>query len=171
MRNVKNSVIVYYSWVGSTETVAEEIHRRTNFDMQKIEETTKRRFGKFAGAAMAAVIGLKSRIKPMDFELQDYENVFFGAQVWAGRTAPAVNNYLKKASFKNKNVWLFLTKGDEKIPQQVIDSITKRIEKKGGRVVDSMAVTSHWEPKTNIPLAPEEVQEPVEAWLKKEGFL
>ncbi len=167
----KNSVIVYYSWVGNTEAVAEEIHRRTDFDMKKIEEEKTRKFGKVAGAAMAAVFGLKSRIKPMDFALEDYENIFLGVQVWAGKTAPAVNKYLKKASFKEKKVWLFITKADEKVPQQVIDSITKRIEKKGGRVVDSMALTTKWDPKTNIPITSEEVQQPVDDWLKKEGFL
>jgi hypothetical protein len=99
------------------------------------------------------------------------KNIFLGVQVWAGKTAPAVNKYLKKASFKEKKVWLFITKADEKVPRQVIDSITKRIEKKGGRVVDSMALTTKWDPKTNIPITSEEVQQPVDDWLKKEGFL
>lgn len=166
-----SSLIVYYSWIGSTEVVAKEIQRLTGFDIQRIEEKKNRKIGKVAGAAMGAFLGLKSRIKPMDFALEEYENIFLGAQVWAGKTSPAINNYLKKASFKNKKVWLFLTKGDEKVPQQVIDSITKRIEKKGGTVVDSMSITTKWDPKVNRPIAREEVQEPVYDWLKKGGFL
>lgn len=166
-----SSLIVYYSWIGSTEVVAKEIQRLTGFDIQRIEEKKNRKIGKVAGAAMGAFLGLKSRIEPMDFALEEYENIFLGAQVWAGKTSPAINNYLKKASFKNKKVWLFLTKGDEKVPQQVIDSITKRIEKKGGTVVDSMSITTKWDPKVNRPIAREEVQEPVYDWLKKGGFL
>ncbi|MEZ0481107.1 flavodoxin family protein [Planococcus sp. SSTMD024] len=116
-------------------------------------------------------MGLRSNIKPMDFSLEKYENIFLGAPVWAGKTPPAINAYLKKASFKDKKVWLFLTKGDEKVPQQVIDSIAKRIEKKGGKVVDSLSITTKWEPKTNIPIAAEEVQQPVHDWLTQGGVL
>lgn len=166
-----NSLIVYYSWTGNTAVVAQEIQRLTEFDMQRIEEEKNRTLGKIAGAAMGAVFGFKSSIKPMDFKLEDYENIFLGAQVWAKKTTPAINSYLKKASFKNKKVWLFISKADEKIPQQVIDSITKRIEKKGGTVVDSLSITTKWDPKTNIPIAREEVQEIVSDWLKREGFL
>ena len=166
-----NSLIVYYSWIGSTEVVAKEIQRLTKFDIQRIEEEKNRKLGKIAGAAMGAFFGFKSSIKPMDFALDEYENIFLGAQVWAGKTPPAINSYLKKASFKDKKVWLFLTKGDEKIPQQVIDSITKRIEKKGGSVVDSISITTKWDPKVNLPIATEEVQEPIYDWLKRGGIL
>lgn len=166
-----NSLIVFYSWTGNTEVVAKEIQRLTKFDMQRIEETKNRELAKIAGAAMGAVFGFKSKIKPMDFALEDYENIFLGAQVWAGKTPPAINSYLKKASFTNKKVWLFLTKGDEKVPQQVIKSITKRIEKRGGSVADSLSITTKWDPKTNIPIAREEVQGIVTDWLTREGFL
>ena len=165
------SLIVYYSWVGNTEVVAKEIQRLTRFDIQRIEEKKNRTLGKIGGAAMGAFLGFKSSIKPMDFALEKHENIFLGAQVWAGKTTPAINKYLKEASFKDKKVWLFLTKGDEKIPQQVIDSITKRIEKKGGSVVDSLSITTDWNPKTNIPIAPEDVQVLVYDWLKKGGIL
>ena len=172
MIQMKNSsLIVYYSWIGSTEVVAKEIQRLTGFDIQRIEEKKNRKLGNIAGAAMGAFLGLKSNIKPMDFALEEYENIFLGAQVWAGKTTPAINNYLKKALFKDKKVWLFLTKGDEKIPQQVIDSITKRIERKGGRVVDSISITTKWDPKVNTPIATEEVQKPIYDWLKKSGVL
>ncbi|TVP82442.1 MAG: hypothetical protein EA344_11695 [Alkalicoccus sp.] len=171
MKMKNRSLIVYYSWVGNTEVVAKEIHRLTKFDIQKIEEKKTRKLGKVAGAAMGAVFGLKSSLKPMDFAMEGYENIFLGVQVWAGKTAPAVNKFLKEASFEDKKVWLFITKADEKIPQQVIDSITQRIEKKGGSVFDSMAITTKWDPKTNIPIEPEDVQEATHEWLQKEGFL
>lgn len=166
-----SSVIVYYSWIGSTEVVAKEIQRLTGFDIQRIEEKKNRKLGNISGAAMGAFFGLKSSIKPMDFALEEYEHIFLGTQVWAGKSTPAMNHYLKKASFKDKKVWLFITKGDEKIPQQVIDSITKRIEKKGGSVIDSISITTKWDPETNIPIALEDVQELIYDWLKRGGIL
>jgi flavodoxin len=161
----QNSLIVYYSWVGNTEVVAKEILRLTGADMQKIEERKDRKLGNIAGGAMSAFLGFKSNIKPMDFSLASYENIFLGLQVWAGRSTPAINRYLSKACFKDKKVWLFITKGDEKEPQKFIDSITKRIEKKGGKVIDTISITTNWEPKTNIPISPEEVEGNIQEWI------
>jgi len=108
---------------------------------------------------------LKSNLKPMDFAMEDYEAIFLGVQVWAGKTTPAINQFLKKASFQDKDVHLFITKADEKTPLKVIDSITKRIEKKGGTVRDSISITTKWDPKTNIPIAVEEVEGVIHEWL------
>lgn len=163
------SLIVYYSWVGNTEVVAKEIQRSTGFDMEKIEENKQRKLGSIMGAAMGAVMGFSSRLKPMDFSLIGYENIFLGAQVWAGMTTPAINQYLRRARFAGKKVWLFVTKADEKVPQKVLDSITGRIEKKGGKVVECLSITTQWDPKTNIPITPEAVQASVDEWLKKAG--
>ena len=168
---ISNGVIVYYSWVGNTKVVANEIKRLTGFPVQKIEEKKVRKFGNIAGAAMSALFGFRSSLKPMDYNLQEYDHVFLGVQVWAGKTTPAINQYLKKANFNNKQVWLFITKADEKTPQKVIDSITKRIEKKGGHVKESIAITTKWDSKTNIPIASEDVEKSISEWLKNVGVL
>jgi flavodoxin len=161
------SLIVYYSWVGNTEVVAKEIQNQTGFDIQKIEEKKVRKLGSIMSAAIGAFIGFKSRLKPMDFLLADYENIFLGAQVWAGKTTPAINKYLSKTCFKNKKIWLFITKADEKEPKKVIDSITYRIEKTGGRVMGSVSLTTQWDPKTNIPITSQEVKDAINEWFKK----
>ena len=165
------SLIVYYSWVGNTEVVAKEIQRQTGFDIQRVEEKKERKQSNIMGAAMGAVFGFKSRLKSMDFLLADYENVFLGAQVWAGKTTPAINKYLSKAYLKNKKVWLFITKADEKIPQKVIDSITRRIEKKGGKVIDSISFTAAWDPKKNTVISHEEVEDSIHEWLTRVGVI
>lgn len=162
------SLIVYYSWLGNTEVVAKEIQRQTGYDLLRIEEKTDRRPGSIMSAAMGAFFGFKSKLKPMDYLMADYENILLGAQVWAGNTAPAINAYLGKACFEDKKVWLFITKADENVPQKVIDSITHRIEKKGGKVMDSISITTQWDPKTNIPISPEAVKDNISKWLNKE---
>jgi flavodoxin len=163
----KNSVIIYYSWVGNTKVVAQEIQTETGFDLVKIEEKKERKFGNIMGAAMGAFLGFKSSIKPMDFSLEKYDSVFLGTPVWGGKTTPAINKFLSKANFKGKNIWLFITKADEKIPQKVIDSITNRIEKKGGKVMDCLSLTTKWDPKTNIPITAEEIRSSVQDWIEK----
>nr|WP_154706101.1 hypothetical protein [Planococcus salinarum] len=52
-----SSLIVYYSWIGSTEVVAKEIQRLTGFEIQRIEEKKNRKLGKIPGAAMGAFLG------------------------------------------------------------------------------------------------------------------
>lgn len=165
------SLIVYYSWIGNTHVVAKEIQRLTGFDIQRIEEKKNRKFGNIAGGAMGAFLGVKSSIIPMDFTLASYENIFLGVQVWAGKTPPAVNKYLSKVSLKNKRVWLFITKSDDKIPQDYIDKLTRRIEKKGGKVVDNISITTKWDPASNIPISVAEFAEELSVWLKKCGVI
>jgi flavodoxin len=163
----KNCVITYYSWIGNTKVVAEEIQTLTGFDLLKIEEKKERKLGKILGAAMSAFLGFGSSIKPMDFSLGKYDNVFIGTPVWGGKTPPAVNTFLSKASFKGKNVWVFITKADEKIQQKVIDSITNRIENKGGKVTDCLSLTTKWDPKANIPVTADEVRGSIQEWIEK----
>lgn len=161
------SLIVYYSWVGNTEIVARELQRQTGFDIKKVEEKKERKQKKIMWAAMGAMFGLESSLKSMDFSLVDYDNIFLGAQVWAGKTTPAINKYLRKAQLKDKKVWLFITKADKDIPQKVIDSIARRIEKKGGKVMDAISFTTAWEPGKPASISPEEVRESIQQWLKK----
>lgn len=155
------NLVVYYSWTGNTEVAAKVIHDIAGGDIIKIEEVKQRKAGAgFMGAAVSAIFGLKSRIKPMDFSLKKYDNIFLGSQVWAAHTVPAINTFLKKADLNNKKVYLFITKADEKVPQQVIDSISERVQKKGGRVIDSYSITT----VMKSIIKPEDVKEGLSQW-------
>lgn len=159
------NLVIYYSWTGNTEVVANEIYKLVGGDIKKIEEVKQRKTGAgFAGAAFSALLGLKSRLKLMNFTLNEYENVFLGAQVWAAHSTPAINTFLSRAILKNKKVYLFITKADEKVPQKVIDSISKRIEKRGGKVIDSFSVTTHM----NSVITPDTIRESVLEFIKKQ---
>ena len=158
-------MIVYYSCVGNTEVVAKEFQKQTGFEIQKIEEKKERKLDNIMGSAAGAFFGFKSALKPMDYSLNGFKNIFLGLQVWAGKTTPAINKYLSEGVFKDKKVWLFVTKADSKVPQEVIDSVTRRIENKGGKVVDSISFTKAWDPKKNEVLSVDEVKDSVSEWL------
>ena len=163
------NAIIYYSWIGNTHVIATEIQRLTGFDIIRIEEEKHREFGKIAGAAMGAFFGMKNKIKAMDFSLKDYDNIILGCQVWAGKTTPAINTFLKKADFTGKKVWILMTMADANPPKKAIDSVTRRIEKKGGKVAGVFSQTAKWDPKTNKPIELEEVKENIEEWVLKFG--
>lgn len=162
----KNGLIVYYTLTGNTKVVAEEIQKKTGFDIQRIRETKERKQGNIMGSALGALLGLKSRIKPLDFSLENTESIFLGVQIWAGKTAPAINRYLSKVSLKQKKIWLFVTKADNKVPEKFINAITKRIEKKGGKVMGNISFTSPWKPNKNTDvISREKVCDSIDKWL------
>ena len=156
------NLIVYYSWTGNTEVVAKELHSLIGGDLEKIEEVKERKSGiGFASGAFAALLGMKSRIKQPNLPLDGYDNIFLGAQVWALNCAPAINSYLSGADLKGKNVYLFITKADEKVPQNAISSISKKVEDRGGMVVDSISITT----VMKSVIAPDAAREPLKKWV------
>ncbi|MFO7636691.1 MAG: hypothetical protein R6W96_05250 [Clostridia bacterium] len=160
------SLITYYSWIGNTEVVAREIQRQTGFDMERIEEVVERDPGKLMNAGRAAFFGMKSKLKPSAINPEDYENVFLGLQIWAGKSSPAINGYLGRANLKGKKVWLFITKSDEKVPLKAISSLTRRVEKKGGRVMGVLPVTTLFVWGKQLVISSDAVKEDVSQWLE-----
>lgn len=161
------SLIVYYSWVGNTEVIAKEIQKQTGYTLQRLNEVMERKPNKIGGAAMSAIFGAKSRLKPLEFSLEDFQNIFLGVQIWAGKTTPAINTFLSKSQLKEKKVWIFITKGSEKNPEKFIASITARVEKKGGKVQDTISFTTKWEPGKDTVISSDVIKEPISNWLKK----
>lgn len=171
------SLIVYYSWTGNTASVAQELQAQTGFALERIEEKKSRPFGSLPMAAMGAWFHLKSEIKPLSVSLEDYDNLFLGIQVWAGNSTPAINAFLKQANFKDKKVWIFMTMADNVPSQKVMDSVRRRIEQKGGVVVDTIGFISKVlaavgdESRANQVLSPEAIREDLAAWLRKSRII
>ncbi len=156
------NLIVYYSWTGNTEVVAKELHGLIGGDIDRIEEVKERKKGiGFFTGVFGALKGSKSRIKPMNFSPDEYDNIFIGGPIWASNCAPAINSYLSSADLKGKNVYLFITKADEKVPQNAIASISKKVEKRGGKVIDSISITT----VMKSVIAPDAAREPLKKWV------
>lgn len=171
------SLIVYYSWTGNTAAVARELHAQTGFALERIEEMKPRPFGSLPMAAMGAWFHLKSAIKPLPVLINNYDNLFLGIQVWAGNSTPAINAFLKRGNFKNKKVWIFMTMADNVPSQKVMDSVRRRVEEKGGVVVDTIGFTSKMlatvgdEQRASQVLSPEMFREALTAWLRNNRIL
>lgn len=154
------NLVIYYSKSGNTETVAEEISNVVNGDIKKIE--LKKEIG-FMGAAFSAFLGLKSKIKSMDFNLIDYDNIFIGTPVWAGKTSTPINTFLSMANLTGKNVFVFITQADEKTPSIVYESIAARVKANGGIVIDSFFLQTDMK----NPLTSEQAKNPVADWINR----
>lgn len=154
------NLVVYYTWKGNTEVVAKEISKSINGQLIKIEEVNQR--GGFVSAALSAIIGLKSKIKPISHSMDEYDNIFIGGQIWAGHSTPAINAFVNKTDFKGKRVFLFITQANNKEPANVIKSITERVKKHGGNVAKSFFIQTLME----SVITPEAVKQPISDWLK-----
>jgi len=158
------NLIIYYSRSSNTETVAKEISKAINGDINKIE--LKKDIG-FMGAAFSAFFGLKGKIKSMDYNLKEYDNIFIGTPVWAGKTSTPINTLLSEANLAGKNVFIFITQADEKTPSLVYESIATRVEAKGGKVIDSFFVQTDMK----NPITFEQASNPVAEWINKNNLI
>ncbi|MDF2567528.1 MAG: flavodoxin [Oscillospiraceae bacterium] len=155
------SLVVFYSWTKNTKLIAEEIAQQIGGELQEIEEAKGKK--SFGGAAVGGFFGTKPEIKPMDFSLDGYENVFIGTPLWAAKSVPAINTFLEKADLTNKKVFLFVTQADDKEPKSVIDSVSQRVEKKGGRLEESTFMQT----KMKQVIEPQKAKEFVSDWLER----
>ena len=157
------NLVIYYSYTGNTEVIAKEINDLVGGDIQRIEEKKPRKQGGMMGAALSALLSMRSSLKPIKISLADYDNIFLGAQVWAGHTTPPINAFLNKADLKNKSVYLFMTRADDKEPVKVIESVTTRVEKCGGTVKGSFSLMT----RMGSVITHDEVKAPVAGWVEK----
>ena len=159
------NLVVFYSRSSNTETIAKEISKTVNGDIKKIE---LEKDISFMGAAFSALLGLKGKIKSMDLNLKDYDNIFIGTPVWAGKTSTPINTFLSETNLTGKNVFVFITQADGKTPKLVYESIATRVEAKGGKVIDSFFVQTDMK----NPITLDQARSPVAGWIKQqEGII
>lgn len=158
------NLVVYYSRSGNTEKVAQEIAKLVNGDVLKIELEKPIGFG---WAAFTALLGLQAEIKPLAVNLKAYDNIFIGSPVWAGKSSTPINTILHETDFTGKNVFIFITQADSKTPSSVYESITKRVEGNGGKVIDTFFI------KTDMknPLTPGQAGETVSDWINSANYV
>ena len=154
------NLVVYYSRSSNTETVAQEISKSVNGEIKKIQLVKNISFG---WSAFTALLGLKGKIKKIDFNVKDYDNIFIGSPVWAGKSSTPINAFLSEVDFTGKNVFVFITQADGKAPNSVYDSITDRIRAKGGKVIDSFFVQTD----IKTPITSNQAVGPVTDWINK----
>lgn len=154
------NLVVYYSRTTNTETLAKEIAKELEGDIKKIE--LKKEIS-FSWAAFSALLGWQGKIRPLDFDLKNYDNIFIGSPVWAGKTSTPINTFLNQADFSGKNVYVFVSQGDDKVPDKVFDSVKARVEAKGGRVIDQIFVQTDMK----NPLTGDQARTSLVDWIKK----
>ena len=105
------TVILYYTFGGSTKKEAERLAAELNATLYRVKEAHKRSF-------LAAFIpgGLHARqrkpvdIQPIEINLNEYDRIIIGCPVWAAHPAPAFNSIVERLP-AGKEVEIFLCSG------------------------------------------------------------
>lgn len=137
-------LIVYYSKTGKTKEIAHamanELADGNEVKLRRIKmKNEKNLLTIYLLDTKKAIRREKPEIEVIDYDHKEYDLILLGTPVWSANPAPPINTYLDRSNFKDKRVALFATlrmMGGEK----VVKILTEEIEKKKGKVADSIII-------------------------------
>lgn len=106
------SLIAYYSRTNITKKLAENIANEIDADIDEI--TPKVNYQGKMGYARGGKHAIQEKIVDLEglkFDPSEYDMVYVGGPIWAGKAANPVISYLKQNEGKFNNVKFFLTAG------------------------------------------------------------
>lgn len=89
------TLVMYYSYSGSTKALAQQTAQTENADIYEIKDL--HRPGKFRIFTEGAFRAMRMRIwpiQPLKIELSAYDNFILMCPIWAGHPAPQINSVL-----------------------------------------------------------------------------
>ncbi len=145
------ALVVYYSLSGKTEFIANVIASELNADVERIRLVSEYKPVDMKKIRLKDLIQLFSMIlgaslnktppiRAMKYSLKDYDYVFVGTPVWAGRSAPPVNTFISQSRFNGKVVMLFASCDDEVSGDNALKLVKNEVMSKGGIVMHTKAV-------------------------------
>jgi hypothetical protein len=124
------TVILYYTFGGSTKKEAERLAEKLNAPVHRVKEARNRSlFSSFIPGGSTAMHRRAVPILPPAVGLQDYDRIIIGCPIWAGYPAPAFNSIVELLP-AGKEVEIFLCSGGGKTPRS--EAGTKEIIKNKG---------------------------------------
>lgn len=108
------TLIVYYSYLGNTKSIAEMIQKKTGADILRIETVVPydNDYNKVVDQGQSEVNrGYCSKIKPLNIDPGQYDTIILGTPVWWYTFAPAMHTFLKTQDWKGKTIYPFATNG------------------------------------------------------------
>lgn len=107
-------LVLYYSQTGTTQTLAEELQKQLDADIERIEAVVPYD-GDFQATIERSGEEMKSgevpEIKPIQANLADYDVIFIGYPIWFGTYAMPIATLVKENDFEGKTIVPFCTFG------------------------------------------------------------
>lgn len=139
------SVILYYTFGGSTVREAEKLAGQLGVPFVRVNEVHNRSLlAAFCPGGFLAMRRKAVSIQPLSVDLNDYDRIIIGCPVWAGYPAPAFNAIVKLLP-KGKQVEVFLCSGGSGT-QKSEQGTKAMIEEKGCTVVSYRDISTGVKP-------------------------
>lgn len=109
---MKKTLVIYYSFEGSTKKLAETISSELNADIMEIKPVNERQgkgFSKYFWGGSEVVMGKKPELLPHEKNIDDYDLIIVGSPIWAGNYSPPIKTILEGDYIRNKEVVYFYT--------------------------------------------------------------
>ena len=133
------SLVVYYSRTNTTKKLAEDIASKTGADVEEIKP--KKDYHGKLGYARGGKHAISEKIidlEPLKFDPADYDLVYLGVPVWAGKSATPMISYIKENEGKFNDVKFFVTAGGSGF-----ESTLEQLEKYVGKApLKTLALTT-----------------------------
>ena len=110
-------LIIYYSYEGNADMIANLIKNRTNGDLLRLKpkkDVKQTRISKYLWGGKQVVMNEKPELEAINRSPNDYDLIFIGTPVWAFSFAPAINTFISENKIENKKIALFCTSGGGK---------------------------------------------------------
>lgn len=93
-------------------TAAKALADKVSGDLIEIRDLKNRRgiIG-WIKAAMDARGAKTTRIEPNTINTDNYDRIYIGTPIWAGKPAPAINTVINNGEIKGKEIVIFVTLG------------------------------------------------------------
>lgn len=120
---MKHTAIIFYSWSGSTKLLAQKKAEEENAEIFEINDIHKPSFLKaYTLGCLYSLLMKKTPIKKIGINFDDYNKIIIMSPVWAGNTAPAINNIFELLPV-DKEVGIYMVSASGK------SSCEKKIQK------------------------------------------
>jgi flavodoxin len=106
----KKTLVVYYSYEGSTRIIAETIAAALDADLLECrpqKDISSKGFMKYFWGGRQVVFKKRPPLEPFEKNPTDYERILLGTPVWAFDFAPAIRSFLSQANLQKKNIGVF----------------------------------------------------------------
>ncbi len=105
------SLIVYCSYEGNTEQLANYIKEEIGADILKLvvekEKKIKSLF-RFIWGGIQVYMTKEPKLREYNVDLSKYDNIIIGRPCWFETFAPPIRTFLSNNKLKNKNIYLFV---------------------------------------------------------------
>ena len=101
---MKKKLFIYYSLTGNGDAVADYLKNK-DFEIRKVEKKRKLPksfFWMVMTGGFLAGLGVKSKLKDYDKNVEGFEEIVIGSPIWNGRFATPVNTLLNELALNGK---------------------------------------------------------------------